>query len=124
MAKKSKHSTRASAETLVERDLTALATARKLPEGYGLDQSAAELGTLLTRGGKAPLLAGEAGVGKSAVVQELARRIVQGNAPEALLEARVLELTAAGIFARTSTPRGAAELLEEFLEETGQQPHP
>ena len=75
MAKKSKDRTRDSAETLVERDLTALATARKLPEGYGLDQSAAELATLLTRGGKAPLLAGEAGVGKSAVVQELARRI-------------------------------------------------
>ncbi len=124
MAKKIKNSTRDSAETLVERDLTALATARKLPEGYGLEQSAAELATLLTRGGKAPLLAGEAGVGKSAVVQELARRIFQGNAPEALLNARVLELTAAGIFARTSTPKGAAELLEEFLEETSQQPHP
>lgn len=123
MAKKSKATARDSAETLIERDLTALATAGKLPEGYGLDQSAAELATLLTRGGKAPLLAGEAGVGKSAVVQELARRIVQGNVPEGLAGARVLEMTAAGIFARTSTPKGAAELLEEFIDEAAQKPN-
>lgn len=83
MAKKTKQPPRDSVATLVERDLTALAAAHHLPEGYGLDQSAAELATLLTRGGKAPLLAGEAGVGKSAVVQELARRIAQGNVPEA-----------------------------------------
>ncbi|MFZ5444588.1 MAG: AAA family ATPase [Myxococcota bacterium] len=116
MARKNKQPSRDTTETLVERDLSALAQAHKLPEGYGLDQAAAELATLLTRGGKAPLLAGDAGVGKSAVVQELARRIAQGNVPEPLREARVLELTAAGIFARTSTPKGAAELLEEFLE--------
>lgn len=120
MAKKTRQSDRDSAATLVERDLTALATARTLPEGYGLDQHAAELATLLTRGGKAPLLAGDAGVGKSAIVQELARRIVQGNAPEGLLGARVLEMTAAGIFARTSTPKGAAELLEEFIDDAAQ----
>ena len=67
MGKKIRQSARDSSQTLVERDLSALAAARKLPEGYGLDQSAAELATLLTRGGKAPLLAGESGVGKSAV---------------------------------------------------------
>jgi ATP-dependent Clp protease ATP-binding subunit ClpC len=116
MAQKPKASARDSAQTLVERDLTALASAHQLPEGYGLDQPATDLATLLTRGGKAPLLAGETGVGKSAVVQELARRITQGNVPEGLREARVLEMTAAGIFARTNTPKGAAELLEEFLD--------
>ena len=41
MAKKTKNTTRDSAETLIERDLTALAQGGKLPEGYGLDQSAA-----------------------------------------------------------------------------------
>lgn len=35
----------------------------------------------------------------------------------------MLELTAAGIFARTSTPKGAAELCEEFLEETARHPN-
>ncbi|MFO0595506.1 MAG: AAA family ATPase [Myxococcaceae bacterium] len=122
MAKKNKGN-RDSSETLVERDLSALAAARKLPEGYGLDQSAAELATLLTRGGKAPLLAGDAGVGKSAVVQELARRIFLGNVPPGLIDARVLEMTAAGIFARTSTPKAAAEMLEEFIEEAAERPN-
>lgn len=115
MAKKKDKSSE-SPSSLVERDLTALAAARALPEGYGIEQQAAELATLLTRGGKAPLLAGDAGVGKSAIVQELARRIFQGSVPEGLRGARVLELSAAGVFARTSTPKGAAELLEEFLD--------
>ncbi len=107
---------------LVERDLTALARDGKLPTGHGLDQAAVELGTLLTRGGKAPLIAGEAGVGKSAIVQELARRITLGSAPEGLKGCRVLEVTAAGIFARTNTPKAAAELFEDFLEHAAESP--
>jgi ATP-dependent Clp protease ATP-binding subunit ClpA len=102
--------------TLIERDLSSLARANALPVGHGLDQPAADLATLLTRGGKAPLLSGDAGVGKTAIVQELARRIEQGNVPEGLKGARIVEVTAAGIFARTNTPKGAAELLEELLE--------
>jgi hypothetical protein len=98
---------------LVERDLTALGKDGKLPTGHGLDQAANELATLLTRGGKAPLLAGEPGVGKSAIVQELARRIVLGNAPEGLKGVRVLEVPAAGIFARTNTPKGAGAIRRE-----------
>ncbi len=109
--------------TLVERDLTALATAGALPVGHGLDQSAAELATLLTRGGKAPLLAGDQGVGKTAIVQELARRIVAGNVPPGLVGARLLEVPCAGVFARTSSPKAAAELFEEFLEEAAGVPN-
>jgi ATP-dependent Clp protease ATP-binding subunit ClpA len=109
--------------TLVERDLTALAAAGTLPAVHGLDQAAAEVATLLTRGGKAPLLSGDQGVGKSAIVQELARRIVQGNVPPGLVGARVLEVPCAGVFARTSTPKGAAELFEEFLEEAANVPN-
>ncbi|MCC6338121.1 MAG: AAA family ATPase [Myxococcales bacterium] len=110
-------------QTLIERDLTQLARQGALPMGHGVDQAAIELSTLLTRGGKAPLLAGDQGVGKSAIVQELARRIVQGNAPEGLKDARVLEVTAAGIFARSNTPKGAAELFEELLEYLAQVPN-
>lgn len=106
--------------TLVERDLSALAGAGRLPSGHGLDQPAAELATLVTRGEKAPLLSGEAGVGKTAIVQELARRIAQGNVPEGLKGARIVEVAAAGIFARTNTPKGASELFEELLEHLGQ----
>lgn len=107
---------------LVERDLTALAKDGKLPTGHGLDQAANDLATLLTRGDKSPLLAGEGGVGKSAIVQELARRIVQGTAPESLKGCRVLEVPSAGVFARTNTPKAAAELLEDFLDKVAAQP--
>jgi len=100
--------------TLIERDLSAMAKAGRLPSGHGLDQPAAELATLVTRGEKAPLLAGEAGVGKTAIVQELARRIEQGNVPEGLKGARIVEVTAAGIFAHTNSAKGAAELLEHL----------
>ena len=123
MAKKKKSTDSSGAEsTLIERELTALARAGKLPVGHGLEQAANELASLLTRGGKAPLLAGDQGVGKSAIVQELARRIHEGNVPDGLKGCRVIEMTAAGIFARTSTPKGAAELLEDFLTEVGAVP--
>ncbi len=102
--------------TLIERDFTALARDGKLPVGHGLDGPVAEIASLLTQGGKAPLLAGDQGVGKSAIVQELARRVNDGLVGEALAGVRILEVTAAGIFARTSGPKAAAELFEEMLE--------
>lgn len=107
---------------LIERDLTALARDHKLPEGHGLEQEAAEVATLLTHGAKAPLLAGDGGVGKTAIVQELARRIVLGTVPDVLKGQRMVEVTAAGVFARTNSPKAAAELFEELLESLGAQP--
>jgi ATP-dependent Clp protease ATP-binding subunit ClpA len=102
--------------TLIERDFSALAKEGKLPVGHGLDAQVAEIASLLTRGGKAPLLAGDQGVGKSAIVQELARRVNDGLLGEALNGLRIIEVTAAGIFARTAGPKAAAELFEEMLE--------
>ena len=102
---------------LVERDLTQLAREGRLPAGHGLDGPVSEVASLLSRGGKAPLLAGEPGVGKSAIVQELARRAASGALGPGFDQARVLEVPAAGIFARAAGPRAAAELFEELLEE-------
>ncbi|MBL9038527.1 MAG: AAA family ATPase [Archangium sp.] len=116
MASQKKRASSGGLESVVERDLTALARARTLAPSYGLEQHASELVSLLTRGGKSPLLAGDQGVGKSALVSEVARRIVDGNVPASLVGGRVVELSAAGIFARTSTSKGAAELLEESLD--------
>jgi ATP-dependent Clp protease ATP-binding subunit ClpC len=112
-----------SQENLVERDLSALAKTHKISPGHGLDQPVNELMTLLTRGGKAPLLAGDMGVGKSVIVQELARKIEAKTVPEGLRDTTILEISAAGIFARTSTPKGAAELLEEFIDGLADKPN-
>ncbi len=117
MSKKGKtpHAQDETLAALVERDLVGLAAQGRLPTGHGLDQAVTELLAVLTRGGKAPLLAGEEGIGKSAIVGELARRIHQGLVPEGLQGCRVWETTAAGVFARTSSPKAAAELFEDFL---------
>lgn len=124
MAKKRKRLAEQGAEaftTLIERDFTALAKEGRLPVGHGLDGPVGEVLSLLSRGGKAPLLSGEQGVGKSAIVQELARRVVAGLGGEALLGYRIVEVTIAGVFARTSTPKASAELFEELLDELGRQ---
>ena len=102
---------------LIERDLTALARENKLPAAHGLDQACAEVLALLEQNRKAPLLAGDAGVGKSAIVQEIARRIAAGLVGEPLARARVLEVPVAGVFARTANPKQAAELFEQLLEQ-------
>src|SRR5512138_272521 len=94
--------------TLIERDFTALAREGKLPVGHGVDAQVSEVQSLLTRGGKAPLLAGDQGVGKSAIVQERARRAVAGLPGEVVKATRIREGTVAGIFARTSNPKASA----------------
>jgi ATP-dependent Clp protease ATP-binding subunit ClpC len=109
-------------EKFIERDLTALAKAGKLRAAYGVDAAVTEVSALQVRGGKAPLLAGDAGVGKTAIVEEFARRAADGRAGEELGKARIVEVPVAGIFARTSTPRQAAELCEELLESLARSP--
>lgn len=110
-------------ERLIDRDLTALAREGKLPAAHGVDGAVSEVLGLLTRGGKHPLLAGEAGVGKSALVQEVARRIAEGRVDAELAPARMVEVSVANILAR-STQRQAAETFEELLGYLGKHPCP
>ncbi|HVG58400.1 MAG TPA: AAA family ATPase [Hyalangium sp.] len=110
-------------ERLIDRDLTALARDGKLPPAHGVDSAVAEVLGLLTRGGKHPLLSGEPGVGKSALVQEVARRIAEGRVDAELAQARMVEVSAANILAR-STQRQAAESFEELLGYLSRHPCP
>ena len=57
--------------------------------------------TLLRRRKNNPLLVGEAGVGKTAVVEGLARKIVEGKVPKPLLDHRVFSLDMASLLAGT-----------------------
>jgi ATP-dependent Clp protease ATP-binding subunit ClpA len=115
MAKRKGTETEDGASRLIERDLTALGREGKLGRAHGVDPTVEEVLALLARPGKHPLLAGEAGVGKSAVVQEAARRIAEGRAPQALLGARVVEVSLAGVLARGGAHRSASAL-DELLE--------
>ncbi len=57
--------------------------------------------TLLRKKKNNPLLVGEAGVGKSAIVEELARRIVQNKVPSMLLDKTIFSLNMASLLAGT-----------------------
>jgi ATP-dependent Clp protease ATP-binding subunit ClpA len=108
-------------ERLIDRDLTALAREGKLPPAHGVDGPVSEVLGLLSRGGKHPLLSGDTGVGKSALVQEVARRIAGGLVGAELAQARMVEVSVSNILAR-STQRQAAETFEELLAHLGRHP--
>ncbi|TVP60214.1 MAG: type VI secretion system ATPase TssH [Halomonadaceae bacterium] len=74
-------------------DLTASAKAGKLDPVLGRDDEIRQMIDILTRRRQNnPILTGEAGVGKTAVVEGLAQRIADGLVPEALQKARLLTL--------------------------------
>ncbi len=75
------------------RDLTELARRGKLDPVIGRDEEIRRLMQVLSRRTKNnPVLIGDPGVGKTAIVEGLARRLVQGDVPEGLRDRRVMAL--------------------------------
>jgi ATP-dependent Clp protease ATP-binding subunit ClpC len=84
------------------RDLTALARAGKLDPVIGRDEEIERVISILARRSKNnPVLVGEPGVGKTAIVEGLAQRIVAGNVPATLRDKRVLSLSLGPLVAGT-----------------------
>ena len=84
----------------------------------GRDDEIKSLIEILCRRGKNnPLLIGEAGVGKTAIVEELARRIVEGNVPKPLKGKTILSLPMASLVAGTKYRGEFEERVSKILKE-------
>ena len=84
------------------RDLTAMAREGRLDPVIGRDQEIQRTIQILSRRTKNnPVLIGEPGVGKTAIAEGLAQKIVLSDVPEELLDKRVLSLDVSGMVAGT-----------------------
>ncbi|MBQ9141530.1 MAG: ATP-dependent Clp protease ATP-binding subunit [Lachnospiraceae bacterium] len=100
------------------RDLTALANAGKLDPVIGREDEIQRVIQILSRRTKNnPCLIGEPGVGKTAVVEGLALRIVQGNVPFTVQNKRVLTLDLSGMVAGSKYRGEFEERIKKVIKE-------
>ncbi len=121
--------TKPSAENLSEgsileefgRDLTADAREGKIGEIIGRRDEILQIIQALARKKKNnPVLVGEAGVGKSAIVEALALRAAQGKDPQVLGGRRIIELNMASLLAGTTLRGQFEERMTKIIEEAAQ----
>ncbi|MEW2400509.1 ATP-dependent Clp protease ATP-binding subunit [Streptomyces sp. NPDC046862] len=100
------------------RDLTDLARQGRIDPVIGRDEEIEQTVEVLSRRGKNnPVLIGEAGVGKTAIVEGLAQRIADADVPDVLANRRVVALDLSGVVAGTRYRGDFEERLTNIVDE-------
>src|SRR4051794_12969711 len=100
------------------RDLTAMARNGEIDPVIGRGQEIEQTVEVLSRRRKNnPVLIGEAGVGKTAIVEGIAAQIVDGDVPETLRGRRVVEIDLTGLVAGTRYRGDFEERLKKIIDE-------
>jgi len=99
-------------------DITDMARQGKLDPVVGRETQIKRMITILNRRGKNnPVLIGEAGVGKTAIVEGLAQKIIAEDVPDNLLDKRIIMIDVAGMVAGTKYRGEFEERLKKVMSE-------
>lgn len=105
------------------KDLTQLAVEGKLDPVVGREKEIKRCSQILARRKKNnPILIGEPGVGKTAIVEGLAKMIIEKTCPRVLFDKRIISLELANLVAGTKYRGQFEERMESIIEEVQQNP--
>ena len=126
MSKKTKQSPDSNTPVLdnFSRDLNKLAEQGKLDPVIGRDREILRIAQILSRRKKNnPIIVGEPGCGKTAIVEGLAIKIVQGDCPKNLIDKRIVNLDLTSVVAGTKYRGQFEERMKVIIEELQENPN-